>query len=332
MVSDSAGSGPEAAPSDPNSGGGSGRGGGESPAEPRPQESAPGQAGLPAQLPAIELDHEDSAALAPDVEGSDVQVASQRTRADGPVPGEEEAEASGPLRAVRLEALCGQLADVGPTPGAGSGAAASAALGAALVSMAFRRSASEGASPVPAYMGGRADALDALRETLLDLVDEDAEAYAAFLSARAASRDGDAAQAKRRAALERAARSAVEVPFDILESALAGLRLAAVGAPDQHPNLHCETEAGALALHAAVLGAARIVRENVPIAAVESTAFAEDHARVLPELLAEAARLVEEVRRATAVDDGCGDEPAGAPPSGSPGTDPAPPDAGDTSS
>ena len=204
------------------------------------------------------------------------------------------------MGAASLRELCTRIAAREPVPGAGSGIAAQAALGAALVSMAFRRSSDEGASDVPAYMNGRAQRLDVLAEGLVELADRDAEAYAAFLDARNAPADGEASQAKRQAALERAARAAVEVPFEILEAALAGLRLAAVGAPDQHPNLACETEAGARGLHAAVRSAARVVAENLPIAAAESAEFAAEHERALPALLAEAERLLEEVCGATA--------------------------------
>ena len=208
------------------------------------------------------------------------------------------------LGELSLGALTERLAATAPVPGAGSGAAAIAAVGASLVSMAFRRTFDEGASGQGAYMNGRAESLERLRVALLSFVDRDAEAYNAFLAARAMDKGSDAARAKRRAALESAARTTIEVPFEILEAALAGLRLAAVGAPHQHPNLLCETATGAQALFASVESCARIVRENLPIAAVESGPFAEQHGRALRALVVEAAKLLEEVRAATAPDDG----------------------------
>ncbi|MFT5290333.1 MAG: formiminotetrahydrofolate cyclodeaminase [Planctomycetota bacterium] len=205
------------------------------------------------------------------------------------------------LGSKSFESLCGKLASGKPTPGAGSGAAAVAALGASLVSMAFRCSSSEGSSVVPAYMGGRADELNVLTHRLQQLIDQDAQAFEEFLKVRKSDVEGEAARAKWQAALKSAACSVVEVPFAILEVSLSALRLAAVGAPDQNPNLVCETETGALALWAAMEACERIVRDNLPIAAAQHSDFAEDHERVLPVLMKKGAELLAEVRAATAL-------------------------------
>ncbi len=154
---------------------------------------------------------------------------------------------------------------------------------------------------VPVYMEGRADELNVLCHRLQQLIDEDAQVFGEFLKVRNSDAEGEAARAKWQAALKSAACSVVEVPFAILEVSLSALRLAAVGAPDQNPNLVCETETGALALWAAMEACGRIVRDNLPIAAAEHSEFAEEHARILPVLMKKGAALLAEVRVATAL-------------------------------
>ena len=180
---------------------------------------------------------------------------------------------------LSLAAFVERVAGARPASAGGRVAALQGALGAALTSMAFRHAAGEGGSAFPAYMEGRADELRELSRHLLALVDRDAAC-----EAPASASDGGR---------EQAARSALEAPLQVAETALAGLRLAAVGAPAVAAPLASECAAGADALAAAVRGGLGLVHANA--AFVGEGDWVEDRLAVLPVLESEASRLLAEI-------------------------------------
>jgi formiminotetrahydrofolate cyclodeaminase len=195
---------------------------------------------------------------------------------------------------LSLSAFAAQVASPSPTPGSGSSAAALGAIGAALVSMAFRRTAGEGHAAAEVYGTGRADELDLLRERLLELVDIDAESYSKLILAQRQPGDPDHSTQERAARLAEALDGALECPLEIQESALAALRIACVGALDSDPRRDCELELGALALAAACRGVLPVV--EVDAGALADRAVAAERTRVARWLASEAERLGGEVR------------------------------------
>lgn len=185
---------------------------------------------------------------------------------------------------LSLAAFTERVADAHAVPASGCVAALQGALGAALVSMAFQHAAGEGRSELPDYMRGRATELRELSEHLLRLVDEDAQAYQAYLSS--------AGEARRKAA-----RAALETPLEVAETALAALRLAAVGAPEVAPALWCECAIGSQGLESTVQAGLALVRANAgQVAAGEDPAWLSERVGLLPTLEREALRLAQEVR------------------------------------
>lgn len=185
---------------------------------------------------------------------------------------------SSELTRLELAAFVERVAGPDPTPGGGSVAATLGALGAGLASMAFRVAAGEGRSPVPAYMGARADELDELRAALVAGVDADASAYAAW---RAAGQDA------------RAAERALEVPIETMERAVAALRLLAAGSHAVPERLRSECSAAAIALRAAVDAAGVIAADN--LSSFEDEGFRSERGATLDTLRARAAELLREV-------------------------------------
>ncbi len=119
--------------------------------------------------------------------------------------------------------------------------------------MAFRHASGEGESSAPAYMAGRAAELDELRDVLLQLVDRDAEVYEKLV--RTPERDaGDALDA-------------FESPLETIESALAALRLLAVGLRHVPGGLLPECAVALHALGAAVEGGAAVCDANLRLLA-----------------------------------------------------------------
>lgn len=149
-----------------------------------------------------------------------------------------------------------------PTPGGGSMAAFLAAGGAALVGMACRFTGGEKYAAVEAAMGAGAAKLDELRPRAMALVDRDATAYDAVTAAFGLPKSNDFEKAARSAAIQAAMKGALEVPFETMQLALAGLEVAAPLAGKLNPNLASDCGVGARCFHTALEGAFLNVRIN----------------------------------------------------------------------
>jgi 5,10-methylene-tetrahydrofolate dehydrogenase/methenyl tetrahydrofolate cyclohydrolase/formiminotetrahydrofolate cyclodeaminase len=103
-----------------------------------------------------------------------------------------------------------------------------------------------------------------LAARLLDLADEDAEAYAAFAAARKLPKETEAEQQARRAATRAAARWASDVPMATLESCLAVVSAAESLAGRCNANAASDVGVAALLAEAAAQGAAANVLVNLP--------------------------------------------------------------------
>ncbi len=169
------------------------------------------------------------------------------------------------LTALSLTDFAAQLASGAPVPGGGSASALAGAMAAALVAMVAQLSLGR-----PAYAADDADLraisgeAERLRARLLRLTNDDADAYAALVTARRMPKDSDTDRSVRSAAVEEAGMAATRVP---LEAARLGRevlalaeRIAAIG------NRNATSDAGVAALLAAAAarGAALNVRINLP--------------------------------------------------------------------
>jgi formiminotetrahydrofolate cyclodeaminase len=163
---------------------------------------------------------------------------------------------------LSLAAFADSLAARTPTPGGGSLSAYIAACGAATVSMSFRFTSGEKYAAVERAMGERAAALDRLRKRALELVDADSASYDRVTAAYAMPKADDAQKSARSAAIQAALKGALEVPFETMQLAAEGLKLASEGVASINPNLASDCATGALALAAGLEGAWLNVRIN----------------------------------------------------------------------
>jgi len=123
------------------------------------------------------------------------------------------------LAGMTVTEISAALAAATPTPGGGSAAALTGALGAGLVSMVARLS--QGRPRYEAHAERHAIALDAAeaaRLRLLELMDEDAGAYAAYRRARQMPHGTDAEAGARDVASRLAARGAANVPLAVVRA------------------------------------------------------------------------------------------------------------------
>lgn len=172
----------------------------------------------------------------------------------------------GTLGQLTLAAFSEQLASAEPVPGGGSASAIAASFAASLLAMVARLSIGR-----PKYESFQATNERGLavgeraRARLLELADEDAQAYAAFAAARKLPRETEAEQAERDEATRVAARKASEVPLIVVRECARLLDSVAVMAGRSNLNASSDLEVAARLAAAAARGAAANVLINLPM-------------------------------------------------------------------
>lgn len=202
------------------------------------------------------------------------------------------APAASATSAGSTEDFLERLASNSPTPGGGSVAALSGALGAALVSMVSRltlgsKKYAEVSEPIKEIL----DSAESIRSELVRLIGRDAEAFEKVLRAYKMPRAGEGEERARNEAIERGLLEAIEVPLETMERASSVLdlaaRVAAIG------NVRAISDAGVAAYMAEA--AARSAALNVRINAAGLTDDAKRRG-----LIARMDRILETVRARTA--------------------------------
>ena len=168
-------------------------------------------------------------------------------------------------RLVRLDlrAFADETASESPAPGGGSASAYAGVLGAALGTMVANLSAHKaGWDARWEEFSGWAEQGQRIKDELLALVDEDTAAFSRVLAALALPKGTAAEKTARTAAIQAATRTAIEVPFRVMQLSAAALPLAVAMAEQGNPNSVSDAGVGALCARAAVRGAYLNVRIN----------------------------------------------------------------------
>lgn len=164
------------------------------------------------------------------------------------------------------------LASEKPVPGGGSAAALTGSLAASLTAMVVRLSLDRPAYQEHAALHTEAlAAADGARERFLDLADEDARAYAAYVESRRLPRESDDDKLRRAAAMRDAARNATTVPLTIVQDCHVMAVLVERLAGRTNVNVATDLDVAAVLLEAAAKGAASNAVIN--LAAVEDEGF-----------------------------------------------------------
>jgi formiminotetrahydrofolate cyclodeaminase len=174
------------------------------------------------------------------------------------------------FRDLTLADFAARLASAEPVPGGGSASAVTAALGASLVAMVAELSKGrQKYAQHAALYEAAAPAASALAQDLLDIADEDAEAYQACAIALKLPREAFADKAYRDAQVRATARVAAEVPLRCVERCLDVLALAEMLAGRSNTNASSDLRVASLLTEAAAEGAAENVRVNLPLIGVD---------------------------------------------------------------
>jgi glutamate formiminotransferase / formiminotetrahydrofolate cyclodeaminase len=164
---------------------------------------------------------------------------------------------------MSLTDFADETASESPAPGGGSIAAYVGSLGAALGTMVANLSShKKGWDDRWAAFSDWADKGQRHKDELLRLVDADTRAFNGIMAAFALPKSNAAEKAVRHQAIQGATRTAIEVPFRVMEVAYASLEVIRAMAAEGNPNSVSDAGVGALCARAAVLGAFLNVRIN----------------------------------------------------------------------
>ncbi len=187
------------------------------------------------------------------------------------------------------------LASEAPAPGGGSASAAAGAMGAALLGMVCRLTlGKEKYRESWEELERIASAMDANRDTLLGLVDEDTRAYDAIVTARKLPKESPEEKAARKKAIDEATILATTVPMQTAFFSMEALTKAPVVIEKGNPNCASDAYVAALLLSAAVEGALANVRINLP--GISDTGLAEGFRNDAEQAAKKAAEAMEKVR------------------------------------
>lgn len=168
------------------------------------------------------------------------------------------------LVSMPVSALLDAFASSAPTPGGGSAAALSGAIGASLLAMvaALPKTKTGEASEREALDRAGA-ALNELRKALADLIDEDTRAYDLVTAAYRSPKATDEEKAARKTAIQSAMRAATEAPLKTMRACDAVIREATTVAEYGNPSAGSDVFVGIELANAGLRGAEKNVAINL---------------------------------------------------------------------
>ena len=171
--------------------------------------------------------------------------------------------AAGELVEMPVRAFVEETASESPAPGGGSISASMGAMGAALATMVANLSSHKrGWDDRWEEFSDWAVKGKQFYDELLRLVDEDTRAFNGIIEANRLPQGTEAEKQARDSALQAATLHAIEVPFQVMEQALASMQVILAMAEIGNPNSLSDAAVGALCARSAVIGAFLNVKIN----------------------------------------------------------------------
>jgi len=175
------------------------------------------------------------------------------------------ADTSGSLAELKLRAFANELSTDSPAPGGGSVAALCGALSAALSSMVANLTVGKkGYEKAQKELKALAVRAQKLKDELLRAVDLDSAAFNKVMDAFKLPKGTEAQKAERDKAVEAATKEATLVPFQVLESSIALMKMAKKAAIKGNKNSLSDAGVAGMVAQAAGEGAYFNVRINLP--------------------------------------------------------------------
>lgn len=198
------------------------------------------------------------------------------------------------LVSMTCAGFAAETASESPAPGGGSISAYMGCLGASLGTMvANLASHKAGWDDKWEFFSQWAEKGQVLKDTLLDLVDEDTNAFNKIMSAFGMPKKTDEEKAARAEAIENASKYAIEVPFKVMNVAYDAFDVVEAMAKDGNPASVSDAGVGALCCRSAVMGAYLNVKINA--AGIKDRDFADKMVALGAEIQAKALRREAEI-------------------------------------
>jgi len=142
-----------------------------------------------------------------------------------------------------------------PAPGGGSIAALAGALGASLSSMVSNLTANKrGSDEVDKILNDAAEECQQIKEALINAIDEDTNAFNAYMNARRLPNKTDDEKNAREEAMQAGLKQAVMVPLNTAKQSMRAIEIAEVVAKNGNPNSITDVGVGAQSAYTGVLG------------------------------------------------------------------------------
>jgi len=199
-----------------------------------------------------------------------------------------------PLIHMKLKEFTNETASESPAPGGGSVAACIGALGVSLATMVANLSSHKFSwddrwEEFSEWAGKG----QAIKDELLRLIDEDTHAFNRLMAAARLPRGSVAEQQAREQAVEQAGQYAIDVPFQVMQQALASMEVIKAMATTGLGTSASDVGVGALCARSAMMGAFLNVKINA--GGVNDKAFVEEKIREGEKMVAEGQRLEREI-------------------------------------
>jgi len=176
---------------------------------------------------------------------------------------EPQPELKAPPSEIQDSNFIDALADGSPTPGGGSAAAYSGAMGAALVAMVARLTLGKKKyAEISEQMLAILDEAEFLKKKLMTAVQDDSTAFDKVMSAFRLPKDSEEEQTARVAAIEKATLHAAEIPLETARLSVRVMELALEAVQIGNPNAITDAGTGATLAQAALTGAGYNIRIN----------------------------------------------------------------------
>lgn len=176
---------------------------------------------------------------------------------------------------MNLTAFADETASESPAPGGGSISAYVGALGVSLATMVANLSShKKGWDERWEEFSDWAEKGETLKNELVKLVDADTRAFNRIMEAFGLPKSTDGEKAIRSQAIQEATRFAIDIPFQVMQSAFKSLEVIKAMAETGNPNSVSDAGVGALCARSAVMGAFMNVRINA--AGYDDKGFVEE--------------------------------------------------------
>jgi glutamate formiminotransferase/formiminotetrahydrofolate cyclodeaminase len=156
---------------------------------------------------------------------------------------------------MKLTDFVDEVSRESPAPGGGSIAALAGALGASLSSMVSNLTANKrGSEDVDAILNKAAEECQQIKESLVNAIDEDTNAFNAYMNARRLPNKTAEEKKAREAAMQAGLKQAVMVPLNTAKQSYRAIEIAEDVARNGNPNSITDVGVGAQSAYTGVLG------------------------------------------------------------------------------